>query len=84
MAVTDNRRWAALVHRFIKTFANNAISALHRVLNTTCPTIYKCIDKALSMGVDAAMKDQYQRAKKPIITDHAKAWVIYLACIKSK
>jgi len=46
------------------------------------PTIYKCLDKALGMGVDAGLKDAYHRPKPPVIDEAAKAWVINLACTK--
>ena len=46
------------------------------------PTIYKCLDKALAMGVDAGLKDAYHRPKPPVIDEAAKAWVISLACTK--
>jgi len=70
---------------FLLRYANGeTISDIQRALNTTRPTVYKCIDKALAMGIDAALKDQYHRAKEPVITEQAKAWVIHLACTKPK
>ena len=50
--------------------------------NVSRPTIYKCLDKALAMGVDAGLKDAYHRPKPPVIDESAKAWVINLACTK--
>ncbi len=47
-------------------------------------TVYKCIDKALSMGVLAGLSDLYHRPKDPVITLEAKAWVVSLACTKPK
>jgi len=47
-------------------------------------TVYKCIDKALAMGVMAGLKDLYHCPKEPTITPEAKAWVIHLACTKPK
>ncbi|MDI6736006.1 MAG: IS630 family transposase, partial [bacterium] len=60
------------------------ISAIAKELNTTRVTVYKCIDKALSMGIEAALKDTYHRPYGPIITEEAKSWVISLACTKPK
>lgn len=60
------------------------ISAIAKELSTTRVTVYKCIDKALSMGIEAALKDIYHRPYAPIITEEAKNWVISLACIKPK
>lgn len=48
------------------------------------PTVYKCIGKALAMGVDAGLKDSYHRPFEPVITMEAKTWVIHLACSKPK
>jgi transposase len=47
---------------------------------TSRPTVYKCIDKALSMGWEAGLKDLYHRPKDPVITPEAKAWVVSVAC----
>lgn len=47
-------------------------------------TVYKCVDKALAMGVTAGLKDLYHCPKEPTITPEAKAWVIHLACTKPK
>ena len=47
-------------------------------------TVYKCIDKALSMGVKAGLSDLYHRPKEPTITPEAKAWVVSLACTQPK
>lgn len=43
---------------------------------TSRPTVYKCINKALSMGWEAGLKDLYHRPKDPVITPEAKAWVV--------
>ena len=47
-------------------------------------TVYKCIDKALSMGMSAGLSDLYHRPKEPVIQPAAKAWVVSLACTKPK
>lgn len=60
------------------------ISTIARSMNTTRSTVYKCIDKALSMGANAGLKDTYHRPREPVITEEAKNWVISLACQKPK
>jgi transposase len=55
------------------------ISHIQKEFHISRPTIYKCIDKALGMGVEAGLKDQYHRPKEPIITKEAKAWVLNIA-----
>ena len=54
------------------------LSAISKELKTTRVTVYKCIDKALSMGVEAALKDTFHRPFDPTITEEAKSWVIGL------
>ena len=59
--------------------------ALRRIAQgqgVTRMTVDKCIKKALSMGVEAGLKDLYHRPKDPVITPEAKAWVVSLACTK--
>jgi len=61
---------------------NMDISKIEEKVHVSRPTIYKCIDKALSMGVEAGLKDKYHSPKEPVITEEAKAWVINIACNK--
>ena len=61
-----------------------SISEIHRQLDVSRPTIYKCVDKALAAGVQAGLKDAYHRPRAPEITDEAKAWVVSIACSKPK
>jgi transposase len=58
------------------------ITDIRKMVHVSRPTIYKCIDKALAMGIEEGLKDKYHRSKKPVITEEAKAWVINLACKK--
>lgn len=58
------------------------ICQIQQQVKVSRPTIYKCVDKALAMGVDAGLKDTYHRPRPPVIDDAAKAWVIALACTK--
>jgi hypothetical protein len=60
------------------------ITEMQNALGVNRPTIYRCIDKALAAGVASGLKDHYHRAKEPVITDDAKAWVVNLACTKPK
>lgn len=64
--------------------AGEGPTAIQQRLGVTRPTIYKCIDKALAAGVPSGLKDRYHRAKEPVITEEAKAWVLSLACTKPK
>ena len=64
--------------------AGISISDIQRQLGVSRPTIYKCIDKALSAGVHVGLKDAFHSPKEPEILADAKAWVINLACTKPK
>jgi transposase len=68
----------------LKYAEGSDILTIAKDVNTTRSTVYKCIDKALSMGVDAALKDTYHRPREPVITEEAKNWVLSLACQKPK
>lgn len=70
---------AAVLLRYAR---GEGITEIHRALNLTRATIYKCLDKALAMGVKGGLKDRYHRPKEPVITEAAKAWVVNLACTK--
>lgn len=58
------------------------IMHIQKTIHMSRPTIYKWIDKALAVGIEEGLKDKYHRAKEPVITEEAKAWVINLACSK--
>jgi len=60
------------------------ILAIAQQVNTMRSTVYKCIDKALSMGPEAGLKDTFHRARNPVITEEAKNWVVSVACTKPK
>ncbi|MFH0813637.1 MAG: IS630 family transposase [Pseudomonadota bacterium] len=68
----------------LKYSKGTPLSTIEQEVHVSRPTIYKCIDKALAMGVDAGLKDKYHRPKDPVITEEAKMWVINLACTKPK
>ena len=60
------------------------IIKIARDLKVGRDTVYKCIDKALTMGYEHGLKDLPHSPKAPEITLEAKAWVISLACRKPK
>ena len=71
-------------HILLKFSEGSSISQIRSQLNVSRPTIYKTIDKALAIGVEAALKDKYHSPKAPVITEASRAWVINLACSKPK
>jgi transposase len=68
----------------LRQAAGESISSIERVLNVSRPTVYKCIDKALAMGPNGALRDLPHSPKAPTITDEAKLWVVNVACTKPK
>jgi len=62
----------------------DSVTQLAKSVGVSRMTVYKCIDKALAMGVDAGLKDLFHRPKAPEIGDDAKAWVVHIACTKPK
>jgi len=60
------------------------IAGIARAMEMTRKSVRKWIDRALAMGVEAALKDTYHRPRAPVITEPARAWVVHLACSKPK
>ena len=61
-----------------------SINAIARELRTYREKVARCIQKALDMGVYAALKDLPGRGVRPKITQEAKAWLVQIACQKPK
>jgi len=68
----------------LEYYQNPSISNAANQVGVVRDTVYKCIDKALEMGWEAALKDLYHRPKEPTITMEAKAWLVNIACTKPK
>ncbi|MFC1525317.1 IS630 family transposase [Candidatus Latescibacterota bacterium] len=62
--------------------ASGSVSSAARAASVTRATAYKCIDKALAMGCETALKDLWHRPRPPSLTPEAKAWVVALACTR--
>ena len=61
-----------------------SISSIARRLHTNRPKVERCVDKALQLGVERAMKDLPRSGRKARITPEARTWVVDLACQKPK
>lgn len=61
-----------------------SVTSIARELKASRPKVYRCVKKALELGVEAALKDLPGRGKKPRITSEARAWLVSLACMKPK
>jgi transposase len=64
--------------------AGESVASIGRRVGMTRLSVSKWVTKALAVGPMAALKDNYHRAKGPVIGDDAKAWVVHVACSKPK
>jgi transposase len=68
----------------LRYYAGENPSGIQRALNISRVTIYRCLRKALAMGLEASLKDAFHRPREPVIGSADKAWVVHLACTKPK
>jgi transposase len=64
--------------------AGDTITAIARKVGMTRTSVAKWVGKALRVGLTAGLKDAYHRAREPVITEAAKAWVVHVACAKPR
>lgn len=64
--------------------AGESVAHIARGVGMTRTSVAKWINRAVSIGPSAALKDSYHRPKAPVITEEASAWVVSLACSKPK
>ena len=64
--------------------ADPSTYAVGEAIGVTHHTVLRCLDRAVRLGVMAALDDSPRPGKPPEITDNAKAWLISLACQKAK
>lgn len=81
---TASAREVERANILLRYAAGENITAIHKTLGVSKPTIYKCVDKALAAGPERGLKDLPHSPKQPVITEAAKAWVVDLACTKPK
>jgi len=61
-----------------------SVASIARFFSISRPTVDRCINKALSMGVMIALDDLPRRGKPITITPEARTWLISLSCQKPK
>lgn len=59
------------------------IATIMEAVKMTRKSVSKWINRALTIGVSAGIKDT-PHGSQPVITEEAKAWVVHLACSKPK
>ncbi|MGC8663344.1 MAG: IS630 family transposase [Thermoplasmata archaeon] len=60
------------------------VSSIAKQLNMSRRAVYLAINKALTLGIDAALNDALGRGKPRIINDEARSYIIRIACTKPK
>jgi transposase len=71
--------------RILQQYLTGAsFTAIAASLKTPRRIVYKCVDKALEMGVEAALNDLPHGGQRRAIQPEDKAWVVHLACGKPK
>lgn len=58
------------------------LAALSRSSGLSLAAVNRCINKALSLGVTAALEDLPRSGRPPRIPPEARLWVVELACRK--
>ena len=64
--------------------ADPSAYAVGEAIGVTHQTVLRCLERALRLGVMAALDDSPRPGKAPEITDDARAWLVSLACRKAK
>lgn len=71
--------------RILQQYLTGAnFTAIAAAVQTPRRIVYKCVDKALEMGIEAALKDLPHGRQTRAIQPEDKAWVVHLACSKPK
>ena len=60
------------------------VSAICKSLGLKRGKVYRCINKALSFGIDAALDDLPRSGRPRKITEEATTWLVSVACQKPK
>ena len=63
---------------------NDSVNSIAKTIGVSRPTVEKCVDKALSGGVEIALSDLKRKGSPSSITADSKIWVVNLACTKPK
>jgi len=68
----------------IAYFEDQIMSSIARKLHTNRPRAERCINEALNYGPLTALGDLPRKGEPSKITGKAKAWLIFLACLRPK
>ena len=76
--------WVERARILLAYRADPSAYAVGEAIGVTHQTVLRCLDRAVRLGVLAALDDSPRPGKAPQITDDAKAWLVSLACEKAK
>jgi len=68
----------------VQYHAGRTFTEIAAAMQTPRRIVYKCVDKALAMGVEAALRDLPHGRQDRSIRLEDQAWVVHLACCKPK
>ena len=64
--------------------AGRTFTEIAALVQTTRRLVYECVDRALAMGTQAALRDLPHGKQEHTIMPEDKVWVVHLACTKPK
>jgi transposase len=64
--------------------SHEAINSIAKRFRVSRPTVERCVDKALTGGIDMALSELPRSGRPAKITTSDKAWVVQLACTQPK
>lgn len=76
--------WVERARILLAYRADPSAYAVGEAIGVTHQTVLRCLERAVRLGVMAALDDSPRPGKAPQITDEAKAWLVSLACRKAK
>jgi len=84
LAKSRSEKHAAVIRAklLLAYYDGETVSAIARKLALTRARVDRCINKALSLGIDAALDDLPRPGRPREVSDEAIAWVVDLACSK--
>jgi transposase len=76
--------WVERARILLAYRADASSYAVGEAVGVTHQTVLRCLDRAVRLGVIAALDDSPRPGKPPEITTDARAWLVSLACQKAK
>jgi len=80
---TEPATWVERARILLAYRATPSAHAVGETIGLTHHTVLRCLDRAVRLGVMAALEDSPRPGKSPEITADAKEWLVSLACQKA-